>query len=77
MTSSDLEFQDVMGNVIVPGIDRKLSNRTGSMQVIRNSLTMAYRGLLKIRHTPEQLFDVVFQPIIFTLIGYSPQARWA
>ena len=71
MTTSDLEFQDVMGNVIVPGIDRKLSNRTGSMQVIRNSLTMAYRGLLKIRHTPEQLFDVVFQPIIFTLMfGY-------
>ncbi|MNC26731.1 Daunorubicin/doxorubicin resistance ABC transporter permease protein DrrB [compost metagenome] len=29
---------------------------------------MAYRGLLKIRHTPEQLFDVTIQPIIFTLM---------
>lgn len=29
---------------------------------------MAYRGLLKIRRTPEQLFDVTFQPIIFTLM---------
>ncbi|POH85091.1 ABC transporter, partial [Ralstonia pickettii] len=30
--------------------------------------TMAYRGLVKIRRTPEQLFDVTFQPIIFTLM---------
>jgi ABC-2 type transport system permease protein len=37
-------------------------------QSVRNSLTMAYRGLLKIRRTPEQLFDVTLQPIIFTLM---------
>lgn len=37
-------------------------------QAVRNSLTMAYRGLLKIRRTPEQLFDVTIQPIIFTLM---------
>ncbi|MBB6637750.1 ABC transporter permease [Cohnella thailandensis] len=47
---------------------RKLRNRTSLMQSIRNSLTMAYRGLLKIRRTPEQLFDVTLQPIIFTLM---------
>lgn len=47
---------------------RQLKNRTSFGQTIRNSLTMAYRGLLKIRHTPEQLFDVTFQPIIFTLM---------
>jgi ABC-2 type transport system permease protein len=29
---------------------------------------MAYRGLLKIRHNPEQLFDVTLQPIIFTVM---------
>ncbi|MEY9972035.1 ABC-2 type transport system permease protein [Lysinibacillus sp. RC46] len=37
-------------------------------QSLRNSLTMAYRGVLKIRRTPEQLFDVTLQPIIFTLM---------
>lgn len=42
--------------------------RTGLAQAIRNSFTMAYRGLLKIRRTPEQLFDVTLQPIIFTLM---------
>lgn len=46
----------------------RLKNRTGFGQTVRNSLTMAYRGLLKIRRTPEQLFDVTLQPIIFTLM---------
>ncbi|MDA1476967.1 ABC transporter permease [Bacillus changyiensis] len=46
----------------------QLSNRSSIRQVVKNSLTMAYRGLLKIRRTPEQLFDVTFQPIIFTLM---------
>ncbi|MFK9236778.1 ABC transporter permease, partial [Escherichia coli] len=33
-----------------------------------NTLTMAWRGLLKIRRTPEQLIDVTVQPILFTLM---------
>ncbi|WP_169082413.1 ABC transporter permease [Paenibacillus sp. PL91] len=47
---------------------RELKNYTSFGQTLRNSLTMAYRGLLKIRRTPEQLFDVTLQPIIFTLM---------
>ncbi|OMF23262.1 GntR family transcriptional regulator [Paenibacillus sp. FSL H8-0548] len=53
---------------IKSGFDRQLKNHTSFSQTIRNSLTMAYRGLLKIRRTPEQLFDVTLQPIIFTLM---------
>ncbi|QKT06570.1 ABC transporter permease [Gordonia sp. X0973] len=37
-------------------------------ETVKQSFTMGYRGLLKIRHNPEQLFDVVFQPVIFTLM---------
>lgn len=37
-------------------------------ETFTQSLSMAYRGLLKIRHNPEQLFDVTIQPIIFTLM---------
>ncbi|SDD64928.1 ABC transporter permease [Rhodococcus tukisamuensis] len=37
-------------------------------QSVANSLTMAYRGLLKVKHNPEQLFDVVIQPVIFTVM---------
>ena len=57
-----------MSTIIKPGIDRKLKNHTSFKQTVRNSLTMAYRGILKIRRTPEQLFDVTLQPIIFTLM---------
>lgn len=53
---------------IKPGADRRLKNHVSFGQSVRNSLTMAYRGLLKIRRTPEQLFDVTLQPIIFTLM---------
>ncbi|OUS73667.1 GntR family transcriptional regulator [Paenibacillus sp. MY03] len=49
-------------------VNGKLRNYTSLGQTIRNSLTMAYRGLLKIKRTPEQLFDVTLQPIIFTLM---------
>lgn len=53
---------------IIPGALRELKNRTGLRKTINASLTMAWRGLLKIRRMPEQLFDVVFQPILFTLM---------
>ncbi|BDZ44740.1 ABC transporter permease [Naasia aerilata] len=53
---------------IVPGADRRLSERMSFADTARQSFTMAYRGLLKIRRTPEQLFDVTLQPIIFTLM---------
>lgn len=53
---------------ITPALQRQLKNHTSFSQSVRNSFTMAYRGLLKIRRTPEQLFDVTFVPIIFTLM---------
>ncbi|WNR46791.1 ABC transporter permease [Paenibacillus roseipurpureus] len=53
---------------IKPGAERQLKNHTSFSQSVRNSLTMAFRGILKIRRTPEQLFDVTLQPIIFTLM---------
>ncbi|WP_445489175.1 ABC transporter permease [Niallia sp. 03133] len=53
---------------IKPVVERQLYNKTSFSQTVSHSLTMAYRGLLKIRRTPEQLFDVTLQPIIFTLM---------
>ena len=53
---------------IIPGAERELKNHTSIRVTISNSLTMAYRNLLKVRRTPEQLFDVTLQPIIFTLM---------
>jgi ABC-2 type transport system permease protein len=53
---------------IVPGDQRKLKNRVSIQMTVSNSLTMAYRNLLLIRRTPQQLFDVTIQPILFTLL---------
>ncbi|WP_056969428.1 ABC transporter permease [Lacticaseibacillus thailandensis] len=39
--------------------------------VVRNTMTLAHRNLLKTVHDPDSLSDVVVQPIIFTLLfGY-------
>jgi ABC-2 type transport system permease protein len=53
---------------IIPGTSRELKNHASIGLAVRNSFTLAYRGLLKIRRTPEQLFDVTVQPILFTLM---------
>ena len=53
---------------IVPPSERNLKNHVSLRQTVANTLTMARRGLLKIKRTPEQLFDVTLQPIIFTLM---------
>ncbi|WP_394942282.1 ABC transporter permease [Psychromicrobium sp. YIM B11713] len=56
-------------------ISRAIDPRTANFknhvsfgQTVRNSLTMAWRGLLKIKRTPEQLIDVTVQPILFTVM---------
>ncbi|MFI6868060.1 ABC transporter permease [Nocardia sp. NPDC050406] len=46
----------------------QVSNHIPLKQTIANSLTMAYRGVLKMKHNPEQLFDVTVQPILFTAL---------
>ncbi|WP_406233623.1 ABC transporter permease [Nocardia sp. NBC_01009] len=44
------------------------SNKISIRQTVSTSFTMAYRGILKIKHNPEQLFDVTVQPILFTAL---------
>jgi ABC-2 type transport system permease protein len=53
---------------IVAGSDRHLKNYISVWKTVRQSFTMAYRGILKIRRTPEQLIDVTVQPILFTVM---------
>jgi ABC-2 type transport system permease protein len=51
-----------MGGPVV----REPRTRVGLAATISQSFTMAYRALLRLRRTPEQWFDVVLQPILFT-----------
>ncbi|WP_420799340.1 ABC transporter permease [Ktedonospora formicarum] len=48
--------------------ERHLKNHVSLRQSISNSMVMAYRGVCKMRRTPEQFFDVTVQPILFTLM---------
>ena len=43
-----------------------LSVRPGVRDTITQTLAMAWRALMKMRRNPEQMFDVVIQPLLFT-----------
>ena len=47
---------------------KKPARHAGLAVTIRQSIIMAYRGLMKVRRTPEQFVDVTLQPILFTLM---------
>lgn len=54
--------------VITPASERKLKNHTSFALTVSHALTMARRGLIKFRRTPEQFMDVTLQPIIFVVM---------
>jgi len=45
-----------------------IDQRPARPSPLANTFTFAWRALLKIKHVPEQLFDVTLTPIIFTLM---------
>jgi oleandomycin transport system permease protein len=51
----------------VPGA-RALSPRVGPIEGIRQSLTLAWRTIVQVRHNPWELGDFSFQPIMFVLL---------
>ncbi|WP_395242467.1 ABC transporter permease [Agromyces sp. MMS24-K17] len=65
---ADVTATGTAGARIVPASERRLRNRVSLRESLAHTFTMAHRGLLKIKRTPEQLFDVTLQPIIFTLM---------
>jgi len=56
-----------------PDLDASLlavlaQERPSRPSAVSQALTFGWRGLLKIKHVPEQLFDVTLTPILFTLM---------
>ncbi|MGC0364608.1 ABC-2 type transport system permease protein [Rhodococcus sp. 27YEA15] len=51
--------------------DRVVPHRVDVAQSISQSGTLALRGLLKLRHTPQQLFDVFALPVVFAVMFSS------
>jgi oleandomycin transport system permease protein len=48
--------------------NRALSPRVGLMEGVRQSLTLAWRTIVQVRHNPWELGDFSFQPIMFVLL---------
>lgn len=55
-----------MSNLIVAADQRKLQSRPSPRDVTIQSAAMGRRALIKMRRNPEQFFDVVIQPFLFT-----------
>ncbi|MFT3661513.1 MAG: ABC transporter permease [Gordonia sp. (in: high G+C Gram-positive bacteria)] len=55
-------------SVSVTDVRTEATRSIGLGATVRQSLSMGRRGVLKLRHNPEQLFDVTFMPILFTVM---------
>ena len=53
---------------IAEGAPRGLSTRVGPVEGLRQTMTLAWRTLVQIRHNPLELLDFSIQPIIFVLL---------
>jgi oleandomycin transport system permease protein len=50
------------------GPARVLRRRIGVAQTLANGLTLAWRNIMQLKHSPEKLMDVTLMPIIFMLL---------
>jgi len=57
-----------MSAVTTEPIARDLPGRVGPIDGLRQSMTLAWRTLVQIRHNPWELGDFSFQPILFVLL---------
>jgi len=52
-----------------PGLaPRNLRRRIGLRQALANGLTLAWRNVMQLKHSPEKLTDVTLMPIIFLVL---------
>jgi oleandomycin transport system permease protein len=58
------------GEAIAPTAERTpaLRRRIGVRQTIANGLTLAWRNIMQLKHSPEKLMDVTLMPIIFLVL---------
>lgn len=69
-TAPDLSSDDLVADLDDDKLRSALGNRSrpAAPGPVGASLTFGWRAMLKIKHVPEQLFDVTMFPIMFTLL---------
>jgi oleandomycin transport system permease protein len=83
-TAMDITVSDSPGRAVEPlGPLGALAPRVGPVQGLRQTLSLAWRTLVQIKHNPAELIDFSIQPVMFLLlftyvfggaIGGSPHA---
>jgi len=58
--------QPPMSTLILPAAQRRLSARPSLAETLGQTRDMAWRALKKMQRNPEQFFDVIIQPLLFT-----------
>lgn len=66
MSSADTSPAPLAENLLREALSNRQRPRRAS--ALSASMTLGWRALLRIRHVPEQLFDVLFTPVISTLM---------
>lgn len=56
----------LVSNLIIPASERQLRARPTPKETFTESAAMGWRALIKMRRNPEQFFDVIIQPFLFT-----------
>ena len=56
------------GSGTVGGPPRELRRRIGVAQTLANGLTLAWRNVMQLKHSPEKLMDVTLMPIVFLVL---------
>ncbi|MEU8137416.1 ABC transporter permease [Streptodolium elevatio] len=51
-----------------PGARSQVPRRSDPFAVVRHTLTLTWRNLVKLKHQPEQLIDLTLQPVIFIVM---------
>jgi oleandomycin transport system permease protein len=46
----------------------QIRHRIGPVQALANGLTLAWRNVMQLKHSPEKLMDVTLMPIVFLLL---------
>jgi oleandomycin transport system permease protein len=54
--------------VIAAGGENPLRRRIGAGQTLANALTLAWRNVTQLKHSPEKLLDVTLMPIVFVVL---------
>jgi oleandomycin transport system permease protein len=83
MTTESTVLDSTVLDYPVPGDEASLTPRVGPVEGLRQTLSLAWRTLVQIKHNPAEMIDFSVQPVMFLLlftyvfggaIGGSPHA---